>query len=67
MDFKLHDVEAFLSQQSVGRADSFGQIFRGYIPANNCYGLKEMDVAIRVSHSRATDQEADLQMQFKVC
>lgn len=65
MEIKSHDVEAFLSQQLVGRADSFGQIFGGHIPANNCYGLKEMDVAIRVSHPRTTDQEADLQMQFK--
>lgn len=66
MEIKSEDVEAFLSQQPLGRADSFGQIFRGHVPTSNSYGLEEMDVAIRVSQLLNGEKARDLEMQFKV-
>lgn len=64
MEIKSEDIEAFLSHQKIAK-DSFGCIFQGHIPANNSYGFKERDVAIRVSHSRTPDDEANLQIQFR--
>ncbi|XP_021738451.1 probable receptor-like protein kinase At1g80640 [Chenopodium quinoa] len=65
MEITPLDIQAFMSEQPLGRVDAFGKTFLGHIPANNSYGLGEMDVAIRVSHPRIEDQEENLQIQFK--
>ncbi|XP_074286097.1 cysteine-rich receptor-like protein kinase 43 [Silene latifolia] len=65
MEFKFEDVQAFLSQKPIGNVDAFGDIFLRRIPANNSYGLKEMEVAIRVSQPHGGDQEESLHLQFK--
>ncbi|KAK9666454.1 hypothetical protein RND81_14G186000 [Saponaria officinalis] len=65
MEFKLQDIEAFLNQEPVGRVDAFGDIFLRRIPANNGYGLKEMEVAIRVSQPRGGDQDEIRHLEFK--
>jgi len=37
-------------------------------PADNPYGLKEMDMAIKVSHNRTPQScDKDLETMFKVC
>ena len=59
--------QSILSERPIGRDDAFGKTFLGHIPANNSYGLAEMDVAIRVSHPRQGDLKENLQMQYKVC
>ncbi|KAJ8449552.1 hypothetical protein Cgig2_005574 [Carnegiea gigantea] len=66
MELNPKDVESFLTVQEVSAADTFGKTFKGHIPANNPYGLKEMDVAIKVSHNR-TPQTCDqvLETMFK--
>ncbi|XP_057534434.1 wall-associated receptor kinase 5-like [Amaranthus tricolor] len=65
MEINPQDVKAFLSERPIGRDDAFGKTFLGHIPANNSYGLAEMDVAIRVSHPRQGDLKENLQMQYK--
>ncbi|KNA15770.1 hypothetical protein SOVF_095100 isoform B [Spinacia oleracea] len=65
MEITPHDITAFLSEQPLGREDAFGRTLLGHIPANNSYGLAEMNVAIRVSHPRREGQDENLHMQFK--
>lgn len=60
-----HDIKEFLSERALGRDDTFGKTILGHIPSNNSYGLREMDVAIRVSRLRGEVREETLQMQFK--
>ncbi|KAL9232002.1 hypothetical protein vseg_007152 [Gypsophila vaccaria] len=65
MEFKLEDIQALLSQTPVGGVDAFGDIFLRRIPANNGYGLKETEVAIRVSQRRGGDQKEICHLEFK--
>lgn len=67
MELNPEDIESFLTVQEVSAADAFGKTFKGHIPANNPYGLKEMDVAIKVSHNRTPQTcDQDLETMFKV-
>lgn len=66
MELNPEDVESFLTVQEVSAADTFGRTFKGHIPANNPYRLKEMDVAIKVSHNRTPQTcDQDLETMFK--
>lgn len=65
MEIETRDIKAYLSDRSVGRHDEFGKTFLGHIPADNPYGLGEMDVAIRVSHLRNGEIEENLRTQYR--
>jgi len=46
------NVKSFLTVNEQSCGDTFGKTFKGHIPAENPYGLKEVDVAVKASHNR---------------
>ncbi|KAJ8449551.1 hypothetical protein Cgig2_005573 [Carnegiea gigantea] len=66
MELNPEDVKSFLTVNELSCGDTFGKTFKGHIPAENPYGLKEMDVAVKVSHNRTLQTcDQDLETMSK--